>query len=125
MDIEDIYALIPDFMCTPGCSECCRGFGVASRTRVENERIKEFLEAQGREAMPTQGTCCPYVSERGCTIHPVRPLRRLAIKNRPSLGDRLGFKNRVGLDVTDKYFSPAALFAGCMGPLPTISAKWE
>ena len=36
-------------------------------------------------------------------------LRRLAIKNRPSLGDRLGFKNRVGLDVTDKYFSPAAL----------------
>ena len=35
--------------------------------------------------------------------------RRLAIKNRPRLGDRLGFKNRVGLDVTDKYFSPAAL----------------
>ena len=31
MDIEDIYALIPDFMCTPGCTECCRGFGVASQ----------------------------------------------------------------------------------------------
>jgi uncharacterized protein len=74
LDIEDIYPLIPDFMCTPGCTECCRGFGVASRTQVENERIKEFLIAQGRATMPTQGTCCPYVSERGCTIHRVRPL---------------------------------------------------
>jgi hypothetical protein len=25
------------------------------------------------------------------------------------MGDRLGFKNRVGLDITDKYFLPAAL----------------
>ena len=25
------------------------------------------------------------------------------------MGDRLGFENRVGLDVTDKYYSPVAL----------------
>ena len=40
MDIEDIYNLIPDFMCTDGCHECCQNFGVPSRTKVEDERIK-------------------------------------------------------------------------------------
>ena len=74
MDIEDIYSLLPDFECIPGCIECCRDFGVASRTRVENERIQEFLRAHGREPLLRQGTTCPYLCEQGCTIYPVRPL---------------------------------------------------
>jgi len=32
----------------------------------------------------------------------------LAVHIRPRLGDRRGFKNRVGLDVTDEYASPSA-----------------
>ena len=74
MDIEDLYALIPEFMCTPGCRECCENFGVPSRTRVEDERIKAFLN---KHALPTgqaQGNTCPYLTERGCSIYPVRPL---------------------------------------------------
>jgi len=74
MDIEDIYGLLPDFQCPSGCTVCCSNFGVASRTRVEDERIREYLRVQGREPLPTQGTTCPYVCQHGCTIYPVRPL---------------------------------------------------
>lgn len=74
MDIEDIYGLIPAFPCIPGCVECCRSFGVPSRTRVEDERIKEFLRARGLSIKLAQGTTCPYVSDEGCAIYPVRPL---------------------------------------------------
>ncbi len=74
MDIEDVYSLIPTFQCIPGCIECCRDFGVASRTAVEEQRIREYLRAQGREPVPMRGTTCPYVCEQGCTIYPVRPL---------------------------------------------------
>jgi uncharacterized protein len=74
MDIEDVYSLLPEFQCIPGCIECCQNFGVASRTRVEDERIREYLRAQGREPLLMHGTTCPYVSQQGCTIYPVRPL---------------------------------------------------
>lgn len=73
MDIEDIYGLLPDFRCLPGCTDCCRRFGVPSRSRVEDERIRAYLRAQGRKIGQAQGTTCPYVSEEGCTIYPVRP----------------------------------------------------
>ena len=74
MDIEDLYSLLPDFICNPGCIECCRLFGVATRTRVEDERIKEYLREHGMEEREAQGTTCPFVTEKGCSIHPVRPL---------------------------------------------------
>jgi len=74
MDIEDLYKLIPVLQCTPGCTECCRRFGVPSRTEVENERIREFLKERHMEAKRREGTSCPYVSKEGCTIYPVRPL---------------------------------------------------
>ena len=74
LEIEDLYQLIPEVKCIPGCIECCRQFGVPSRTTVEDERIKKFLREQGREPGQARGTCCPYVSEAGCTIYPVRPL---------------------------------------------------
>jgi hypothetical protein len=73
MDIEDLYELIPDFICTPGCHECCRDFGVPSRTRVEDERLKEFLRAHAMQLGTARGNTCPYLGEDGCTIYPVRP----------------------------------------------------
>ncbi len=74
MDIEDLYNLIPDVNCPPGCTECCRNFGVPSRTKVEDERLKAFLRANGREIGEAQGHTCPYVCETGCTVYPARPL---------------------------------------------------
>ncbi len=74
MDIEDLYGLVPDVNCPPGCIECCRNFGVPSRTRVEDERLKAFLRANGRTLGEAKGNTCPYVCETGCTVYPVRPL---------------------------------------------------
>lgn len=74
MDIEDIYALLPNFQCIQGCTECCRNFGVPSRTRVEDERIRQYLQARGLGLQQAKETTCPYVSDSGCSIYPVRPL---------------------------------------------------
>lgn len=74
MDIENIYQLIPDFICKKGCHECCRNFGVPSRTRVEDKRIKAFLHANGLPVGKARGNTCPYLIETGCSIYPVRPL---------------------------------------------------
>ena len=74
MDIEDLYALLPDMQCLPGCTECCRSFGVPSRTRVEDERLRQYLRDQGRVLEQARDTSCPYVSAAGCTVYPVRPL---------------------------------------------------
>jgi Fe-S-cluster containining protein len=75
MEIEDLYELLPNLQCIPGCIHCCRNFGVPSRTRVEDERLKSYLRERGRPLGEARGTtCCPYVSEEGCTVYPVRPL---------------------------------------------------
>jgi Fe-S-cluster containining protein len=78
MDIEDIYELIPDMICTEGCYECCKNFGVPSRTKVEDKRIKAFLREHSMEQGEAQGNTCPYLDEDlpvgGCSIYPVRPL---------------------------------------------------
>jgi len=74
MDIDDIYNLIPDFVCTQGCHECCQNFGVPSRTKVEDKRIKTFLRKNAMKPGEAQGNTCPYLNESGCTIYPVRPL---------------------------------------------------
>jgi len=78
VDIEHLYELIPDFMCSEGCYECCKKFGVPSRTQVEDQRIREYLRAHGLQPGEVQGTTCPYLNELlpegGCEIYPVRPL---------------------------------------------------
>ena len=74
MDINDIYELIPDFHCTEGCHDCCQNFGVPSRTRVEDERVKAFLRKNSMQLGEAQGNTCPYLNETGCSIYPVRPL---------------------------------------------------
>jgi len=74
MDIEDLYKLIPDFICTPGCHICCKNFGVPSRTRLEDERVEAFLKENSMQPGVAQGTTCPYLKESGCSIYPARPL---------------------------------------------------
>ncbi|MFP3870077.1 MAG: YkgJ family cysteine cluster protein [Syntrophobacteria bacterium] len=74
MEIDDLYQLIPDFICTPGCHECCRSFGVPSRTRVEDKRIRDFLRKHSMLPGEAHGNTCPYLTEQGCSIYPVRPL---------------------------------------------------
>ena len=74
MDIEDLYNLIPDFICTKGCYECCKNFGVPSRTQVEDERVKAFLRKNSMQPGKAIGNTCPYLNETGCSIYPARPL---------------------------------------------------
>jgi Fe-S-cluster containining protein len=74
MEIEDLYNLIPDFICTPGCRECCKNFGVPSRTQVEDERVKAFLREHKMQPGQAKGGTCPYLNQEGCSIYPVRPL---------------------------------------------------
>jgi Fe-S-cluster containining protein len=78
MDIDDLYDLIPKLMCTEGCYECCKNFGVPSRTKVEDETIKTFLREHSMQPGEAKGHTCPYLdeslSEGGCSIYPVRPL---------------------------------------------------
>ena len=73
MKIEDLYALIPEVPCLPGCTACCQAFGVPSQTRIETRRIKRYLKKNGIAFKSAEGTTCPYVSGRGCIIYPVRP----------------------------------------------------
>lgn len=78
MDIDDLYEMIPEFICEEGCYECCRNFGVPSRTAVEDERLKKFLEEKNMHPGEACGHTCPYLDEAllegGCSIYPVRPL---------------------------------------------------
>jgi Fe-S-cluster containining protein len=73
MRIRDLYALLPDFSCLEGCTACCRSFGVPSQTKIETRRIRKYLKENGLIFKAAEGTTCPYVSDRGCTIYPVRP----------------------------------------------------
>lgn len=74
MEIEDLYTLISDFLCTPGCHECCENFGVPSRTQAEDERLKTFLREHQMRPGEATGNTCPYLDRTGCSIYPVRPL---------------------------------------------------
>ncbi len=73
MDIEDLYKMIPSVPCPPGCITCCKNFGIPSRTKIEDERIKEYLKKHNMKVGKAKGTTCPYVTEKGCSIYPVRP----------------------------------------------------
>jgi Fe-S-cluster containining protein len=73
LDIEDLYELLPVVSCFPGCTECCREFGIPCRTRVEDERFKAYLKEKGMRLGEAVGTTCPYVTETGCSVYPVRP----------------------------------------------------
>jgi hypothetical protein len=74
MDIQDLYELVPELACPPGCIECCRCFGIAHRTEIEDRRLRTFLQENGMEQLEADGTGCPYVTDRGCSVYPVRPL---------------------------------------------------
>ena len=74
MRLEVLYKLIADVICTAGCRTCCQDFGVPSRTRAEDERIRAFLKKKSLQFVEAKGNTCPYLNESGCSIYPVRPL---------------------------------------------------
>jgi Fe-S-cluster containining protein len=92
MDIDDLYELLPDFQCTPGCVECCRSSAPPTRAPVEDERIKKYLEENHMEFPKTHGIPCPHLAEQGCTIHPVRPLICRVYGTSPSYLCKLGVR---------------------------------
>ena len=73
LDIEDLYNMLPNVPCIPGCTVCCREFGVPCRTPVEDRRFRRFLEENQMTLGQASGTTCPYVTENGCGVYPVRP----------------------------------------------------
>ena len=90
MKIQDLYALIPEVHCLPDCTACCQDFGVPSQTKIETRRIKRFLQKNGMIFKRAEGTTCPYVSDRGCTIYPVRPFICRLFGAAPNLQCHLG-----------------------------------
>jgi Fe-S-cluster containining protein len=91
MDLDDLYRLLPGFLCTPGCHECCRSFGVPSRTKVEDERIRRFIADKRIEVREARGTTCPYlVVGLGCAIYPARPLICRLYGTSPSYRCKMG-----------------------------------
>ena len=96
MDIDDLYQLIPEFICSEGCYECCKNFGVPSRTKVEDERLEKFLRDNGMEPGEARGHTCPYLDETlpegGCSIYPVRPLICRLYGTSPSYLCKMGIR---------------------------------
>jgi len=90
--LDDIYALIPRFECEPGCTACCRTVEILSMSPEEARRIRAWLRARGREPEEPRDGRCAYVSDRGCTIHPVRPLICRMYGNSPNHGCMKGVR---------------------------------
>jgi Fe-S-cluster containining protein len=90
LKLQDLYALIPEVQCLPDCTVCCRAFGIPSQTKIETRRIKSYLKKKGIIFKPAEGTTCPYVSDQGCTIYPVRPFICRLFGTAPNLLCQLG-----------------------------------
>jgi len=91
MTLEDLYELIPDFPCLPGCTECCRVSAPPSRTSRENTRLIEYVQRQGVRPAPRQEGC-PYRSDDGCVVHPVRPFICRLYGTSPNYPCRMGIR---------------------------------
>lgn len=81
---ESVLALLPLIDCAPGsgCQKCCTHPKPIVAQEYEVERIAHFL-GEDAEALKARmwdgalfalGTPCPYRTEGGCAIHPVRPV---------------------------------------------------
>lgn len=92
MDLDDLYALIPDFICQPGCTECCKECPGPSRLPIEEDRIRRYV-TENKIILPRDsGSVCPYVVSNGCAIHPVRPFICRLYGTSPNYPCRLGVK---------------------------------
>jgi hypothetical protein len=86
MGLEEIWRKIPSMECEEGCTECCFW---PSRTPLEEERVREWLEERGRKekwgglgggrwgGQPPPGggggaERCPYAEGGRCSLWPVR-----------------------------------------------------
>jgi len=77
------------FQCQPGCTICCERRGFVYLTEVDIAAGAAFLSMTPREfekkyvyrtrrrmrlRMPKKATC-PFLGERGCSIHPAKPVQ--------------------------------------------------
>ena len=89
------------FACVPGCSECCRQQGFVYLTEENLRRAAAFLRLsvaafERRYVYRTRhllrlrkprGSQCHFLRERGCAIHPVKPVQCAAFPFWPELVD--------------------------------------
>jgi hypothetical protein len=72
MTLAELYALVPDVDCIPGCTDCC---GVIPLPlRVEREAFGlHALEKTGSTPFSAQVPCPNSSVDEGCKIHDKRP----------------------------------------------------
>ena len=75
------------FACQPGCIQCCDKPGLVYLTEAEVLTIAEFVgleteEFEARYVRRCSGhlrlrsvKICPFLTETGCSIHPVKPVQ--------------------------------------------------
>ncbi len=87
------------FQCQPGCVKCCeeKGFVYLSENdvvriaehlrmpRVEFERRYLYRTKNQRRLRTPHDAVCPFLSESGCTIHPVKPAQCAAFPIWPEI----------------------------------------
>ncbi|MFH1830616.1 MAG: YkgJ family cysteine cluster protein [Pseudomonadota bacterium] len=63
-----------DFVCKPGCADCCVG-GI-SVWRIEHENIREYLKLSAASFQPSaKKDKCPFLNNEDlCSIYPARPI---------------------------------------------------
>jgi Fe-S-cluster containining protein len=95
----DLVAQAVKFECQPGCTECCRQQGFVYLTEADLERIAAYTgmstaEFERRFIYRTRnllrlrvpkGARCQFLTETGCSIHPVKPVQCRAFPFWPEL----------------------------------------
>ena len=64
-NLQELYSQIPEFDCVPGCTDCCGPWGCSKQ---------EWETIIARDKREGKGLDCPYICEKGCSIHDIRPL---------------------------------------------------
>ena len=97
------------FTCQPGCTQCCDQKGNVYLTEADLKRAAEFVgmsaaafevkyvyrtRHQMRFRKPPEKQC-PFLAERGCTIHPAKPTQCRTFPFWPEIVERKETWNRT------------------------------
>ncbi len=99
------------FTCIGGCTNCCNQRGFVYLTEADLKRAAAFVGMTARaferryvyrtkhllRLRKPRGSQCPFLVEKGCTIHPAKPTQCRAFPFWPELvGDRAAWKEASG-----------------------------